>query len=69
MAVADRLIAPNAKYIKAINAEKSRYSTEFRSSQVFLAAMLEPYELFLAKDTTKGIREQFHLRLKFITIN
>jgi hypothetical protein len=34
-----------------------------------LAGVLEPYELFLAKDTTKAIREAFHAKLKFITIN
>jgi len=55
--IADRLIPLNAKYIKTINADKSRYSAEFRNSQLLLAAILEPYELFLVKDTTKGIRE------------
>ncbi|CAD8112166.1 unnamed protein product [Paramecium primaurelia] len=67
--LADRLIAPNARFIKYINTEKSRFSADFRLSQILLAGVLEPYELFLAKDTTKAIRESFHQKLKFVAIN
>lgn len=34
-----------------------------------LAAILEPYELFITKDTTKALRENFHNKLRFATIN
>lgn len=69
MFLADRLINPNARFVKLANQEKTRFSADFRLSQVLLAGVLEPYELFLAKDTTKAIREAFHAKLKFITIN
>jgi hypothetical protein len=34
-----------------------------------LTCISEPYELFLTKDTTKALRETFHTKLRFTTIN
>lgn len=34
-----------------------------------LTSILEPYELFLTKDTTKALRTTFHDKLQYISIN
>jgi len=34
-----------------------------------LVSLLEPYELFISKDTTKALRENFHNKLRFATIS
>ncbi len=63
------MVTQNRRIVELINKEKSVYSGALKLSQYMLLSLSEPYELFLTKDTTKALRETFHNKLRFSTIN